>query len=502
MSALDLDSPQLGEHAWHAFTADASIRDVSLDHRNRIVAHVTQHLPDLDWREARILEVGAYRHYTAHLLAAERGCEAVVTDIAATSLRDGTALANAAGLQGKVTMAVADFHDLPFADNYFDVVFVASAVHHTRRPELVLEEMLRTLKPGGILIIDNEPCARVCCFHAFVSNRQESFTPFEAALHAEGLLPTVSSPYWGARGEALFGMVENDRIPLPLYLETFGRHGSVVEQRLDSRPLVGRLEKQLLALSGEPEAIHAQVLALLRSAVARAQALHGETERLLGYRIPTECEIHEVALRVAAMLQCRPRSGRDDAWRAELFGAAAMFVVRKNGRHAARTALLFRRPVDYAADGLVTERTGGDSVAGRLGALLLPDINTTEDARELEPWFVPTDWHREREGNGSYSLMNLGARCNVRIPPSAGRRVLLIRYYAVVSAGPYHVRVWSGGRLLDDQLTVLQESRLVRAWVPSNAAEILVETCDLDGNPITLPWHVRVGVFQLFATGR
>lgn len=501
MAALDLDSPQLGEHAWHAFTADTSIRDVSLDHRNRIVAHVANHLPGLDWRQARILEVGAYRHYTAHLLAAERGCEAVVTDIAATSLRNGTALATAAGLAGKVTMAVADFHDLPFSDDCFDLVFVASAVHHTRRPELVLQEMLRTLKPGGILIIDNEPCARACCFHAFASNRQESFTPFEAALHAEGLLPTLSSPYWGARGEALFGMVENDRIPLPLYLEIFGRYGSVVEQRLDTRPLIGRLERQLLALSGEPGEIHAQTLALLRAAVAREQALYGDTEQLLGYRIPTECEVHEVALQVAGMLQCRPRSSHDDAWRAELFGAAAMFVVRKNGQRTAGAQRLFRREVDHAADGLVTERVDGDSVAGRLGALLLPDINTTEDARDLEHCFLPADWHREREGNGSYSLMNLGSRCNVRIPPSDGRRVLLIRYYAVVSNGPYHVRVWAGGRLLDDQLTVLQESRLVRAWVPPEATGICVETCDLDGNPVTLPWHVRVGVFQLFAAG-
>jgi len=187
MKSLALDAPQLGEHAWHAFTDDRAIDNVSVDHRDRIEAFVRKHLPSLDWRRARLLEVAAYRHYTAHILAATHGCEAVVTDIAA-SLRDGTASAAAQGLHGKTTMVVADFHDLPFSDDYFDVVFVASSVHHTRSPEQVLRDMLRVLKPAGILIVENEPCARVCCFHAFVSNRQESFTPFEAALREAGQL--------------------------------------------------------------------------------------------------------------------------------------------------------------------------------------------------------------------------------------------------------------------------------------------------------------------------
>lgn len=501
MSALDLDSPQLGEYAWHVFTADASIATVSLAHRDRIVSLVARHLPDFNWRRARILEVGAYRHYTAHLLASQLGCEAAVTDISAASLRAGTAAAAASELAAKVTMVAADFHDLPFSDAYFDVVFIASAVHHTRRPELVLREMLRTLKPGGILILENEPCARVCCFHAFVANREESFTPFEAQLHAEGLLPTLSSPYWGARGEELFGMVENDRIPLPLFLETLTAAGTVIEQGLDSQPLIGNLERQLLALSGERSDVATQAVTVLRGAVERMRALYGETERLLGYRIPTECEIHDVAGRVAALLACRPRAEQHDAWHTELFGASATFIVRRNGHSLSGAPLLFRRRMAFAADGLVQERSDSGSVAGQLGAPQLPEINGSDDAAALAEAFPAPAWHREKEHNGAYSLINLEPRCAVRIPPSGLRRVLLIRYYSVVTTGPYLIRIWADGRLLDEQLAVLQESRLVRAWVPPNTAEIAVETCDLDGNPVALPWSVRIGVFQLFAAG-
>ena len=83
MNAFDLDAPQLGEHAWHAFTADPKIDAESLAHRDRIEAAVAAWLPALAWTQARLLEVGAYRHYTGHLIAAERGVQCVVTDIAA-----------------------------------------------------------------------------------------------------------------------------------------------------------------------------------------------------------------------------------------------------------------------------------------------------------------------------------------------------------------------------------------------------------------------------------
>jgi ubiquinone/menaquinone biosynthesis C-methylase UbiE len=40
---------------------------------------------------------------------------------------------------------------LPFPSNYFDIVISNSTVEHVRNPERVLEEMVRVLKPGGML---------------------------------------------------------------------------------------------------------------------------------------------------------------------------------------------------------------------------------------------------------------------------------------------------------------------------------------------------------------
>ena len=57
------------------------------------------------------------------------------------------------------------------------------------------------------------------------------------------------------------------------------------------------------------------------------------------------------------MLACRPPAEADETWRAELFGAAATFIVRKNGHSLSGAPLLFRRRMAFAADGLVQERT-------------------------------------------------------------------------------------------------------------------------------------------------
>jgi len=44
---------------------------------------------------------------------------------------------------------------------------------------------------------------------------------------------------------------------------------------------------------------------------------------------------------------------------------------------------------------------------------------------------------------------------------------------------------------------VLNESRLVRAWLPEAAARISVELETIDGSPMDAPWRVRIGVFQM-----
>jgi SAM-dependent methyltransferase len=55
----------------------------------------------------------------------------------------------------KATIKQADIESdgLPYPDNYFDVVFSKSVIEHFHNPEILVKEIFRCLKPGGLAII-------------------------------------------------------------------------------------------------------------------------------------------------------------------------------------------------------------------------------------------------------------------------------------------------------------------------------------------------------------
>ena len=71
-----------------------------------------------------------------------------------------------------VEFARMNAEDLTFDDATFDTVCIADSIHHLEKPEEVLDEMQRVLKPGGYLILQemfhdgyqNEANQTVYCF--------------------------------------------------------------------------------------------------------------------------------------------------------------------------------------------------------------------------------------------------------------------------------------------------------------------------------------------------
>jgi SAM-dependent methyltransferase len=57
------------------------------------------------------------------------------------------------------TRVIGDVNDLPFNDNYFDLVVCSATLHHSVTPEQALKEIARILRPGGRAIVVNEPIA-------------------------------------------------------------------------------------------------------------------------------------------------------------------------------------------------------------------------------------------------------------------------------------------------------------------------------------------------------
>ena len=61
----------------------------------------------------------------------------------------------ARSLGQKIKFQTEDLEDLSFRDDSFDVVVCRYVMEHVRKPELILKELFRVLKPGGKLVIIN-----------------------------------------------------------------------------------------------------------------------------------------------------------------------------------------------------------------------------------------------------------------------------------------------------------------------------------------------------------
>ena len=64
-----------------------------------------------------------------------------------------TERAAAAGLSGRFKYQAGCAEELPFPDNSFDMVTCQTVLMHLREPEVALREMLRVLRPGGLVLV-------------------------------------------------------------------------------------------------------------------------------------------------------------------------------------------------------------------------------------------------------------------------------------------------------------------------------------------------------------
>ncbi len=71
-----------------------------------------------------------------------------VTDSSANMIKE----AHKGAVSPKLHFSVQDMFHLPYADNSFDVVIIANALHIIPEPEKALCEVRRVLKPDGVLI--------------------------------------------------------------------------------------------------------------------------------------------------------------------------------------------------------------------------------------------------------------------------------------------------------------------------------------------------------------
>jgi len=103
------------------------------------------------WKDVKVLDVGCGGGYTCEFLA-RREAAITGTDISERSLEAARQHALQNGLRIEYKTCTVD--RLPFPDNSFDAVTCFDMLEHVVDKEVTLSEILRVLKPEGLLFFD------------------------------------------------------------------------------------------------------------------------------------------------------------------------------------------------------------------------------------------------------------------------------------------------------------------------------------------------------------
>jgi SAM-dependent methyltransferase len=182
------------------------------------VAQFTRH------RGKRMLEVGVGAG-TDHLQWARAGCECHGVDLTAAAIETTRARLALYGLQSQLQRV--DAERLPFDDASFDLVYSWGVIHHSERPERIVAEIARVLKPGGSFIGMLYGRRSVTAWllwarHALIKGRPWR-TPSDVIWHHVESIGTKAytqreihalfSPFADVRTQPILALSDRDRLP-------------------------------------------------------------------------------------------------------------------------------------------------------------------------------------------------------------------------------------------------------------------------------------------------
>lgn len=453
----------LGEVLWHSVTVDPGIEAMSRFHKDKIKEYADSFLTKPKDRPIRFLEVASYAHFSGYLLEQEYGWEVTLSDISSQTLKLGKRISDQHGVNSPATRRVAlDFHELPFASGSFDVVYIASALHHTLEWKTVLAELQRVTATGGILILQNEPCKREFCFNKFPTNRQHSFRAVEAELYNAGLIRTVAEAYFGSRPESLFGMIENQNMSLVEILDSLTTTGTVKFLHLQEAECISTFENSILSAPRDPVSLTKFIESELNLRLSAARNALDQTDSALGYSLPSTSEISQMATKIAVKICCLPdqASPMYQIELAEIFGAALTTVVQKHNNRNDKAQTAFISKIE---DGI---EIGYPRHVARLldqSDDLLPDIQIASE-EQLTACFNQEQWDFRTNSEIKSFVMKhasgaITLQKNVLRP---GRILILIRFYVHPDNAPYRVSLFANQIQLATQVTYQPESFLLK----------------------------------------
>lgn len=101
-----------------------------------------------------ILEIGTGKGHFA-LALAKRGFNFTSIDISKEDQEIARLNMQYYGLEKQVSFKIENAEDLSFPDFSFDVIFSINVFHHLEKPQTVLNESMRLLRPGGKIVLSD-----------------------------------------------------------------------------------------------------------------------------------------------------------------------------------------------------------------------------------------------------------------------------------------------------------------------------------------------------------
>ncbi len=503
---------------WHSATSDPSIVQVSHEHMREIVNYAKQYLPNFESKpvrflkryltnsnnkSVRFLEVASYAHVTGYLLAQQYGWNVTLSDISVQTLALGARQAQLNGLDTEQVRKVAiDFHDLPFPDGAFDIVYIASALHHTLKWQSVLKELQRVTAPDGLMILQNEPCRRHFCFYKFPTNRPNTYRPIETELHRQGILNTIAEPYPGSRPETLFGMIENQKMPLPEILQILRSEGTVENLSINSLIGMSEFDNTILSATRNSKSTSSMIENELLARLDKACELLTATDTAMGYCFPTLAEVANMAQSLADRLDSLPDPGSQEyeIAVADLFGGSITAVMRKYGdaNHAAKQPdqLLY---TNGERKGVVIGYPPTLTKILDLAHDLVPDIQTAEP-EEISQCFPNNEWILDSNTDLRYLVLTTHTG-SIRLQNLTGEHnsiVVLVRVYGSPSDTPFRIQLLVNNREITGVDVYQADSFLLTGEMLMSSDTILsVNVCGLNHKPLTTMPPVTVAAARV-----
>ena len=139
---------------------------------DRVVLDVQLLEPEFGAEAARVQERREARKRTRLGLAVDTSDSAAIAAGLAVMLGEGpkrfidtaSARAQEHGVQDRVSVKVADVHQLPYDSGQFDVVVAVGVIPWLHSPGAAVVEMARVLRPGGQLVLTADNAARLMSF--------------------------------------------------------------------------------------------------------------------------------------------------------------------------------------------------------------------------------------------------------------------------------------------------------------------------------------------------